>query len=121
MLGPFVHCRSGPTAFLNDDVAYLLPIEAELVDAKPADPEENFFGIFTGTKWAQPKVDELVRLLRHVYLLREEAAAKGAAARAHMQRHFTPARLAEIVGAELKRLQAVVAERRRVGKASWIV
>lgn len=41
----------------------------------------------------------------------DEAAAKGAAARTHIQRHYTPHILARIIAAEVQRLQGVVRQR----------
>jgi hypothetical protein len=56
-------------------------------------------------------VDHLVHLLRHVYTNREEARAKGAAARQHMQRQFNPDKLAESVAAQLERISGLLAAR----------
>lgn len=55
--------RSGPTAFMNDAIAYMAPIDG-LVTVAQAGP--HFFMPFVGQRWAQPSVVGLARLMRRV-------------------------------------------------------
>lgn len=105
-------CRSGPVAFVNEDVAYPLAIEGlSVIKADPTDP--SFVQAFVGQKWAQPSIKHLVQLLRRVYTNPTEAAAKGKAARRHIQQRFTPAVVAQVVAGEVRRLQGVIRKRQR--------
>eukprot|EP01033_Poteriospumella_lacustris_P010606 gene10605-7548_t len=70
---------SGPAAFINATTGYLVDIEDALVDAPG----------WAGHKWAQPRVDHLRALMRHVYSHRDEVRAKGAAARRAMVEQFS--------------------------------
>lgn len=44
----------------------------------------SFFGYFAGTKWGSPSEPHLRRLMRHVTQNRDEARAKGQAARQYL-------------------------------------
>ncbi|CAM9410285.1 unnamed protein product, partial [Phaeothamnion confervicola] len=77
---------SGPTEYMNDENAYPIAIDG-LVEVKT--------GAFRGHLWAEPSVEHLVRLMRHVRENPAEAAARGARARADMVRRYSPARVAE--------------------------
>eukprot|EP00195_Chlamydomonas_chlamydogama_P006392 CAMPEP_0202898984 /NCGR_PEP_ID=MMETSP1392-20130828/7351_1 /ASSEMBLY_ACC=CAM_ASM_000868 /TAXON_ID=225041 /ORGANISM="Chlamydomonas chlamydogama, Strain SAG 11-48b" /LENGTH=663 /DNA_ID=CAMNT_0049585063 /DNA_START=247 /DNA_END=2238 /DNA_ORIENTATION=+ len=105
---------SGLTAFLHPDVAYPIPIEG-LVEAKYDGP--SFFNWFAGTHWAQPSLSELKRLMRRVVTHRQEARAKGAAARRYVVQEFGPEGVARKLQALIrqaeKRADAVAAERLR--------
>lgn len=59
-----------------------------------------------GHSWAQPSVAHLRALMRRVYEHRDEAAARGAAARARMMERYSPPAIAKILLAELTRIQA---------------
>lgn len=61
---------SAHTDFINSDVAYPLQVE-KMIPAVAKCP------YYEGFRWAQPDVDHLVHLMRHVYENREEAAVKG--------------------------------------------
>jgi hypothetical protein len=61
-----------------------------------------------GLKWAQPSVQHLRQLMHRVYTHREEAAAKGAAARARMLERYSPDAIADMLVKELKRIEAIV-------------
>ena len=65
----------------------LFPESASL-QAKPDGP--NFFAYFEGTRWAQPSLPHLRQLMRHVVTHREEARAKGQAARRYLEANFSP-------------------------------
>eukprot|EP00775_Hariotina_reticulata_P003926 gene3926-4180_t len=102
---------SGPTAFMNERIAYPLAIDGLSVVKSDGDP--NFFQAFIGQQWAQPSVKHLTQLLQHVYTHQKEAAAKGKAARLHIEKHYTPKSVASIVAAEVQRLQDVVRQKQR--------
>ena len=60
----------------------------------------NFSEFFVGTRWAQPSLKHLKQLMRYVFENREEARAKGAAARLYLEENFSP----EAVARGLKKL-----------------
>ncbi|WIA22210.1 hypothetical protein OEZ85_004541 [Tetradesmus obliquus] len=100
---------SGPTAYINDDVAY--PLAVSHLAAADADmnftvadaKEINLY--FKGQLWAQPDVNHLRQLMRQVFSNPQQAAAKGAAARQHILAYFTPEGLASKVMSEIMRIQ----------------
>jgi glycosyltransferase involved in cell wall biosynthesis len=100
---------SGPTAFMNEQIAYPLAIDGLSVVKSDGDP--NFFRAFIGQKWAQPSIKHLVQLLRHVYSNPAEGVAKGKLARKHIEAHFTPQVVAGVVAAEVGRLQPMLKQR----------
>ena len=55
----------GPLDFLDDENSYLIDVEGLV----PASPGEEFFA---GHLWANPSLDHLRQLMRHVYVNREE-------------------------------------------------
>ena len=79
---------SGPTEYLTEENSYPLPVDrmSEVVE-----------GPFIGHLWAEPSVDKLQVLMRHVMSNVEEAKAKGKRAREDMIRRFSPDIVAEIV------------------------
>lgn len=79
---------SGPTEYLTEENSYPL-----LVDVM----SEVFEGPFKGHLWAQPSVDRLRVLMRHVVSTPEEAKAKGRRAREDMIGRFSPEIVAGIV------------------------
>lgn len=98
---------SGPTAFVNDQIAYPLAIDGvvEIEGDKP--------GFLQGQKWAQPSLTHLTQLLKHVFAHRSEAQEKGKLARQHIQQHFTSQVVARVVAAEVKRLQPIIRARQQ--------
>jgi hypothetical protein len=92
---------SGITAYLDETVGYPLAIDGLV----PVSGGNEVIWWFKGLKWAQPSVKHLVQLMRHVYRNREEAAAKGAAARARMIERYSPEAIADLVVRELQRIQ----------------
>jgi hypothetical protein len=108
---------SGPVAFVNEHVAYPLAITGvDVIKDDPSDP--SFVQAFVGQAWATPSIPHLVQLLQRVYRHPAEAAAKGRAAREHIQRHFTPAVVARAVALEVQRLQGVVRQRQQQQQAA---
>ncbi|GAX75338.1 hypothetical protein CEUSTIGMA_g2783.t1 [Chlamydomonas eustigma] len=83
---------SGLTAFLNEQTGYPIAVD-KLVEAKPDGP--SFFAYFTGTKWAEPSVTHLRKLMRQVVDNRAEGKAKGKAARQYLKDHFSPEAVAK--------------------------
>lgn len=59
-----------------------------------------------GLSWAQPSVPHLRSLMRRVYAHRDEAAARGAAARLRMVERYSPPAIAKVLFAEIERIQA---------------
>ena len=92
---------SGITAFLSPQTGYPLPYK--LVKA-PTDASHF---------WAEPDVLALRAVLRHVATHREEAAAVGAAARAHVLAHYSQPAVADRILARLSELQPKLLRRRQ--------
>jgi hypothetical protein len=96
---------------MNEQIAYPLAIDG--LSTVKSDGDPNFFKAFIGQQWAQPSVKHLTQLLQHVYTHQAEAAAKGKAARLHIEKQYTPKIIANIVAAEVQRLQGVLREKQR--------
>jgi hypothetical protein len=92
---------SGITAYLDESVGYPIKIDGLVPVAGGSDS----MWWFRGLKWAQPSLQHLVHLMHHVYDNREEAAAKGAAARARMIERYGPEAIADVLVKELQRIQ----------------
>ena len=90
---------SGSTAFLRDHNSYPLPIDG-LVPITT--------GPFRGHRWAEPSVDHLRRLMRHVVVHPDEARARGRQARADMVRLYHPDVVARGVLREFQRIEALL-------------
>uniref|UniRef100_J3MW91 Glycosyl transferase family 1 domain-containing protein n=1 Tax=Oryza brachyantha TaxID=4533 RepID=J3MW91_ORYBR len=84
---------SGPTEYLTEENGYPLDIDrmAEVTE-----------GPFKGHLCAEPSVDHLRTLMRHVFSDREEARRKGKKAREDMVERFSPAIVARIVADQLQ-------------------
>lgn len=93
---------SGITAYLDESVGYPLATDG-LVPVSGSGDEIIWW--FKGMSWAQPSVKHLVQLMRRVYRNRDEAAARGAAARARMVEKYSPEAMADILVKELQRIQ----------------
>lgn len=90
---------SGPAEFINDEMAYPLKVE-RLVPAGGG-------GEFTGDMmWAEPSVDHLRKLMRHVYNNRAEAKKKGKKAYDFVRQHLTQSAIAKEIGDRLAHLMA---------------
>ncbi|HXP93262.1 MAG TPA: glycosyltransferase [Candidatus Binatia bacterium] len=72
----------GNLAFMNDENSYL-------VDVKAMVPAGRDTTRYQGRNWAEPDVEHLESLLRHVYERPSEARARGAAARRHIVAGFS--------------------------------
>ncbi|XP_010543622.1 PREDICTED: uncharacterized protein LOC104816472 [Tarenaya hassleriana] len=86
---------SGPTEFLTDQNGYPLVVE-EMSEVKE--------GPFEGHQWAEPSVDKLRVLMRHVMSNPNEAKLKGIRAREDMTRKFAPEIVARIVADQIERI-----------------
>ncbi|KAH6762627.1 UDP-Glycosyltransferase superfamily protein [Perilla frutescens var. hirtella] len=86
---------SGPTEYLTDENSYPLPFDGmSVVDDGP----------FKGHSWAEPSVDKLRFLMRHVFSNPGEAKAKGARARLDMEATFSPEVVAEEIVDQLHQI-----------------
>ncbi|CAK7325190.1 unnamed protein product [Dovyalis caffra] len=72
---------SGPTEYLTEENSYPLPVDRM---------SEVMEGPFKGHLWAEPSIDKLQLLMRHVISNVEEAKMKGRQAREDMIRRFSP-------------------------------
>ncbi|KAK9691556.1 hypothetical protein RND81_09G204200 [Saponaria officinalis] len=79
---------SGPTEYLTDENSYLIPVDRM---------SEVTEGPFKGHLWAEPSVQKLQGLMRHVMNNPEEAREKGKRAREDMISKFSPNSVAGIV------------------------
>ncbi|XP_019151141.1 PREDICTED: uncharacterized protein LOC109147924 isoform X2 [Ipomoea nil] len=79
---------SGPTEYMTDANSYPLSVDTF---SKVAE------GPFKGHLWAEPSVDKLQMLMRHVMTNYEEAKTKGEQARVDMTSKFSPQLVARIV------------------------
>jgi hypothetical protein len=87
----------GQTAFLNADVAYPLQVRG-LVPAEARAP------YYRGLRWADPDIDHLCALMRHVYEHPDEARAVGARAAVEVAARWTWAHAAAAI---IERLEAI--------------
>eukprot|EP00775_Hariotina_reticulata_P010091 gene10091-10247_t len=103
---------SGPTAYINDKVAYPLAIdglslaEEDMNATSLSVAEINAY--FRGQQWAKPSVVHLKQLMRQVFTRPLEASAKGRAARRHIQRHFASTVLAQKIKEEVLRIEQLL-------------
>ncbi|HKB64615.1 MAG TPA: glycosyltransferase family 4 protein [Pyrinomonadaceae bacterium] len=76
---------SAPLDYLDRDCAYLIEVEKMV-----AVNDSFFFPVHLGLgEWAQPDINSLRRLMRHVFENPEEARAKGIRARERVCNHWT--------------------------------
>lgn len=95
----------GQTEFMNEANAYL-------IQSEPSDPiTDHELPIFNGHRWANPSVADLKRKLRHVYLRREEARAKGRRARLDLLARFGREEVNKIVRQELHKFEQRLCQR----------
>lgn len=86
---------SGPTEYLTDENSYPLPVERM---------SEVLEGPFKGHLWAEPSVNKLRMLMRHVASNPADGKAKGRRAREDMRHMFAPEIVAEIVADHLEHI-----------------
>ncbi|XP_062174951.1 uncharacterized protein LOC133880086 [Alnus glutinosa] len=86
---------SGPTEYLTEENSYPLPVDRM---------SEVTEGPFRGHLWAEPSVDKLRVLMRHVVNNVEEAKVKGRQAREDMIGRFSPEIVAEIVTDHIRKM-----------------
>lgn len=79
---------------MNNDIAY--PIAIDGLSVLKSDGDPNFFAPFVGQERAQPSTKHLTQLMQHVYQHPDGAAAKGTAARKHVQEHSFQYRLHQL-------------------------
>ena len=88
---------SGPTEYLTEENGYPLRIDSLT---------EVTEGPFKGHLCAEPSVDHLRALMRHVVGVREEARSKGKKAREDMMERFSPEIVARIVADKIQQALA---------------
>ncbi|KAJ7974811.1 Glycosyl transferase family 1 protein [Quillaja saponaria] len=86
---------SGPTEYLSCNNSYPLSVDRMSEVAE---------GPFKGHLWAEPSVDKLRLLMRHVIDNPIEAKAKGRQGREDMIRRFSPEIVADIVNSHIKHI-----------------
>jgi glycosyltransferase involved in cell wall biosynthesis len=91
---------SGNLEFCNPDTAYNVP--SRLVHLKPHD----YIFVRPGDAWAEPDEAAAAQLMRRVAAMPEAARAKGAAAKAFVGAHFSPAAVGARYRARLDEVQA---------------
>lgn len=84
---------SGNTAFMTPENSFL--IDCDIVDVP--EPAWRETPTFLGHRWSEPDPAHLRTLIRRVFTNREEAAAIGRSARAHIAENFSHARVAAII------------------------
>ena len=94
---------SGPPAFLDDEVGYLLPIQG--LEAVTKNPYGNIFHTRHGHKWASPSRGGLRKIMRTVVEDPVEARARGARARDRIEKFYGLASVAREVWSHLQRIQ----------------
>lgn len=108
---------SGQVDFMNERNAYPLRVEAMVSAEDPSLSSPSWTLGQTATKfageWAQPSVQHLRQLMRHVFTNREEAKRKGKAARADIVAQFSQDKVAGLVVERLKGIERVVRDRRK--------
>jgi glycosyltransferase involved in cell wall biosynthesis len=85
----------GQLDFLSDRNSYLIDVEGVVPTSAHLDLE-----VFAGHCWAQPSVDHLRQLMRHVFAHPEEAKAKAAIGRAEMVQIWDSRRIATLFAKE---------------------
>jgi glycosyltransferase involved in cell wall biosynthesis len=95
---------------------FMLPAHSYLVEVERMVPIDAWMEQVTGAEpdhlWAEPSVDHLRQVMRQVFERRDEAHAKGVAARDHVRRHLTWRQAALRI---LERAEALGDLRRRTG------
>ncbi|KAL5976491.1 hypothetical protein ACLOJK_020824 [Asimina triloba] len=86
---------SGPTEFLTEKNSYPLPFDQM---------SEVTEGPFKGHLWAEPSVEKLRQLMRHVVHNPDEARKKGIRAREDMIRRYSPELVAGLVVNEILKI-----------------
>ncbi|XP_077235629.1 UDP-Glycosyltransferase superfamily protein [Tasmannia lanceolata] len=90
---------SGPTEYLTEENGYPLPVDRM---SKVTE------GPFEGHLWAEPSVDKLRVLMRHVVNNPEEARRKGMKAREDMIRRFSPEVVAGLVVDQILKISKTI-------------
>src|SRR5438128_8800249 len=93
---------SGNMDFMNTSNSF--PVRYDLVEI-----EEDVGPYAAGEIWADPSVGHAAELMRHVFENRDEARARGEAARREIEANYSEESLANLIEARL----AVIANRRR--------
>jgi glycosyltransferase involved in cell wall biosynthesis len=89
----------GHLDFMHEQNAYLIDCQAPVPVS-----DRNDIGVFQGHCWAEPDVDHLRRLMRHVYTHREEAKARGACARQEVAANLDLSWVRQLFLQEIRRI-----------------
>lgn len=82
---------SGNLDFTTPETGYL--IDYRLVEVEPDPSEHNPYP--PGARWAEPNIEHLASLMRHVYANRDEAKEKGIRAKRHIETVMSPVAFGE--------------------------
>lgn len=107
----FAVFRSGPTAFMDNDVAYMLKVDSIV---KTVPDKFGWSTYFNDQSWAQPDVTNLKYLMLHVFSNPQEARHKGAAARRHIVQHYSSEVVATKIAAEIERIESILKDRKQL-------
>lgn len=93
---------SGNTEFMNQANSYLIQSDGLSVVDKMENP------IYAGHRWANPSVNHLRKLMRHVIEHREEAKEKGRQARRDIVESYSQQRVSEIIINRLNEIKTTI-------------
>jgi glycosyltransferase involved in cell wall biosynthesis len=85
---------SGNLEFMNEQNSYLVPF-------RPIRLAEQCGPYAAGEEWAEPDIDAAAELMRYVYENREEARARGSAARETLAAEYTIERTAAFISTRI--------------------
>jgi glycosyltransferase involved in cell wall biosynthesis len=100
----------GQMEFMNQENSYLIDY-----DLQPVTAPKWMYDVLPNTEWAEPKVESLASLMKHVYHNRGEAAQRGKLARKWVVERFSEEAVAKVVDQRLEEIRHIVVENRKMG------
>jgi len=91
---------SGNVDFMNEQNSYLIKVKKMVPASEPGFGEQ-----------AEPSVEHLRELMRHVYTNQDQAKIKGKKARQSILQQYTQEKVAEIVISNIRRIETIIAEK----------
>jgi glycosyltransferase involved in cell wall biosynthesis len=113
--------HSGMLEFTTSDTVLYVNVS---LDELPDDVRKSY-SLPEGSVWGEPDLDHLIaQLKRVVNMTKQERAALGARARAHIVEHFAPEVIGKQIAERVKVIEGIVRERwqregRPAGKPKW--